>query len=107
MPRNSRDTRTKPHIYSPIKEITTAEIEEYFKFRNSKGGAVEYSEEQTRVIGDGFWVNADGPDFVQWVLGMLLSHGPGAAFSTVWIGAFQHGREFENRLMAKAMREGK
>ncbi len=90
-----------------IKDVSIIDVLEYQKHLSGDGTACPWSHEQAQLIAD--CLMAD-PMFKKMV-GQLIDLSPilGAAgvITTTYVSGFQSGREFENRMMAKAIREGK
>ncbi len=90
-----------------IKEVSKEDLYDYFRHISEGGVDCGWSQAQAQLIADSM-MNVDS---WQAVIDKLIRSSPKlGATSTIAsaiVMGFQCGREFENRLMAKAIREGK
>lgn len=93
-----------------MRDVTRREIDDYFRFIDTKEGmaASEFTQAQAILIGHtaleykvpfnaikkGLWMMSSGMNPEDFVL-------------SLWVSAFQMGREFESRLISIAIRDGR
>lgn len=89
-----------------LKDVNAGQMAEYFDSIKGYNACEAYSESQAMVITDQIQKSEDMADLV---LSVADCYGLGkrAVALTIFAVAFQLGRDFEIREMAKAMREGK
>ena len=87
-----------------VKETTEEELAEYFDFIETYSVECPWTKEQAELIGAAFRHNASGCAAVLKLVEAIVLVGIHGAMLSSMVMGFQCGREFENRLMAKAMR---
>ncbi len=88
-----------------LKDITDDQLREYFKFIDTHSVQCAWTQSQAELIGRAFQGEIITRNLLLRLIAMVDLVGvPGVVVSAMTAG-FQCGREFENRLMAKAMRD--
>ena len=90
-----------------VRPITKEELFEYFQYINSDGKHAIWSQGQAQLISDAMLETQGWRDVVGHLVAALIAMGANSAMASALVMGLQCGREFENRLMAKAIREGK
>ena len=90
-----------------IRPITKEELYEYFRFMNNEGTNHGWPKEQAVLISDAMEQSESWRLLIAKIMLLIPQIGLTSALASTLITGFQCGREFENRLMARAIREGK
>lgn len=90
-----------------MRDLTADEIREYLEFAHGDLKAEDFHREQHRLIGD-MILEAGLVDAVCKKLMAALKQGlpPEDLFLSLWVSAFQMGRECESRLLTLALKGG-
>lgn len=88
-----------------VKDVSAEDMIEYLDYVYKPGKG--WTEEQITMIGLELLRHRLFPALISAFMNWQATHETPSALVAVWSSAFQCGREFENRLMAKSMREGK
>lgn len=65
------------------------------------------SDAQSLLIYEAMTATDVGKEYLSDLYNVVRDHGIPSAILTAFMSGFQHGREFENRLMARALRSGR
>ena len=89
-----------------MRDLTKAELEEYFQFAREDKAAADFHMDQTQLIGQ-VAIDTEAADVIMKKLRVALQTvgvKERDALLSLWVAAFQMGRECESRLITAALK---
>lgn len=91
-----------------MRDLTADEIREYFEFAQSDRSAGDFHQEQAQLLGEALARSTFMPQVGKKIQsGLAAGFGPEDLFLSLWVMAFQMGRECESRLFTRALKKQK
>lgn len=89
-----------------MRDVTKDELEEYLRFTETHSPDKSFNCQQSQMIGDVIAASNVFPSAAAKTLA-CIAEGAGAAdvMLTLWVMAFQMGREFESRLLTQTLKK--